>query len=89
MRYLRSSPRIKGNADIAAGGLSITAERERCFDFSQPTLDAGLQILVPHEDHADSTPGLRSFVDLLWSKSMLVWLGPPQRSPSSRPTSCG
>jgi polar amino acid transport system substrate-binding protein len=64
-----------GKADIAAGGLSITAERERRFDFSQPTLDAGLQILVPHEDHRDSTPGLRSFLDLLLSKSMLVWLG--------------
>jgi polar amino acid transport system substrate-binding protein len=64
-----------GRADIAAGGLSITAERERRFDFSQPTLDAGLQILVPHEDHKDSAPGLRSFLNLLWSKSMLVWLG--------------
>ncbi|WP_319437168.1 transporter substrate-binding domain-containing protein [Mycobacterium sp. RTGN5] len=61
-------------ADIAAGGLSITAERERRFDFSQPTLDAGLQIMVPQHDHSTSVPGLRSFVNLLWSKSMLVWL---------------
>ncbi|MBB3747856.1 polar amino acid transport system substrate-binding protein [Mycolicibacterium sp. BK634] len=63
-----------GKADIAGGGLSITAEREKRFDFSQPILDAGLQIMVPHNEHADSAPGLRSFLNLLWSKSMLIWL---------------
>ncbi|WP_445167153.1 transporter substrate-binding domain-containing protein [Mycolicibacterium sp. Dal123E01] len=63
-----------GKAEVAAGGLSITAEREQRFDFSQPILDSGLQIMVPRNDHAVSMPGLRSFVDLLWSKSMLIWL---------------
>jgi len=63
-----------GKADIAAGGLSITAERAQRFDFSQPILDAGLQILVPRNDHTDNTPGLRSFLGLLWSKTMLFWL---------------
>lgn len=63
-----------GRADIAAGGLSITAEREQRFDFSQPILDAGLQIMVPRNEHSESMPGLRSFLDLLWSKSMLIWL---------------
>lgn len=63
-----------GKADIAGGGLSITAEREGRFDFSQPILDAGLQILVPANDHMDTSPGLRTFLELLWSKTMLFWL---------------
>lgn len=63
-----------GTADIAAGGISITAEREQRVDFSQPILDAGLQIMVPRDNHSTSMPGLRSFLDLLWSKSMLIWL---------------
>ena len=33
-------------ADLAIAAISITAERERRFDFSQPMFDAGLQILV-------------------------------------------
>lgn len=33
-------------ADLAVAAISITAERERIFDFSQPILDAGLQIMV-------------------------------------------
>lgn len=34
-----------GQADVAIGGISLTADRERSFDFSHPTLDAGLQII--------------------------------------------
>lgn len=34
------------SADLAIAAISITAEREREFDFSQPILDAGLQIMV-------------------------------------------
>jgi polar amino acid transport system substrate-binding protein len=36
-----------GRADFAAADISITAERERIFDFSQPIISAGLQIIVP------------------------------------------
>jgi len=61
-------------ADVAAGAISITADRERKFDFSQPILNAGLQIIVPARSNAPSAPGLKNFLDLLFSKSMLVWL---------------
>jgi polar amino acid transport system substrate-binding protein len=61
-------------ADVGAAAISITAERERSFDFSQPILNAGLQILVPANDRGASTPGLRNFLNLLFSKTMLVWL---------------
>ena len=64
-----------GKADIAASALSITAEREKQFDFSQPILNGGLQIMVPRGHHGESSgPGLQAFLDLLFSKMMLVWL---------------
>ena len=36
-----------GEADLAIGNISVTAEREQSFDFSYPVFDSGLQILVP------------------------------------------
>ena len=35
-----------GEADAAIAAVSITSERERTFDFSQPVLESGLQVLV-------------------------------------------
>lgn len=63
-----------GRAQVGATALSITADREEHFDFSQPILDAGLQIMVPRHRETLSTPGLSSLLDLLWSKTMLIWL---------------
>jgi len=63
-----------GRADVGATAVSITADRQQHYDFSQPILDAGLQIMVPRHNDDDSTPGLRSLLGLLWSKSMLIWL---------------
>ena len=34
-------------ADLGIAAISITAEREKDWDFSQPMFDAGLQILIP------------------------------------------
>ena len=64
-----------GRADAAAGAVSITAERSQIFDFSQPTLNAGLQIAVPAGATERNSPGLVDFLKLLFSKSILVWLG--------------
>src|SRR5437879_1305492 len=36
----------EGKADVGIAAISITAERDKQFDFSQPMFDAGLQILV-------------------------------------------
>ena len=35
-----------GKADVAVGALSITAEREKVVDFTQPFFESGLQVLV-------------------------------------------
>jgi len=64
-----------GRADAAAGAISVTSERTQMFDFSQPTLNAGLQIGVPVGAAERSSPGLKDFLKLLFSKSILVWLG--------------
>jgi polar amino acid transport system substrate-binding protein len=63
-----------GQADAAAGAISITADRTQRFDFSQPILNAGLQIMVPVGTNQRSNPGLADFLKLLFSKSMLIWL---------------
>lgn len=61
-------------ADVAVGGISLTADREQSFDFSQPTLNAGLQIIVPVQDTRPSVPGLGGYLELLLSRTMLIWL---------------
>lgn len=38
-----------GKFDMAISGISITADRERDLNFSQPYLDSGLRMLVPAE----------------------------------------
>lgn len=65
----------EGRADMAANSITITAERRKGFDFSQPTLDSGLRIAVPADSAQPSLPGLKDFLKLLFSKTMLVWLG--------------
>ena len=63
-----------GKADAAAGALSITADRAMRFDFSQPTLGAGLQIMVPAGATKRTSPGLVDFLKLLFSKAVLIWI---------------
>ena len=64
----------EGRADFAATDISITAEREKMFNFSQPIISAGLQIIVPAASTERVQPGLVDFVKLLFSKTMVVWL---------------
>ena len=64
----------EGRADFGASAVSITAERAKRFDFSQPMLDAGLQIMAPVSNTKKSQPGLIDFLKLVFSKTMVVWL---------------
>ncbi|MCB0940218.1 MAG: transporter substrate-binding domain-containing protein [Mycolicibacterium sp.] len=64
----------KGRVDLAATNISITADREKYLDFSQPILTAGLQIVVPAGTTERTQPGLVDFLRLLFSKTMLFWL---------------
>ena len=47
-------------ADVGVGAVSITSAREREFDFSQPILNAGLQIMV----RSQGTDGIKGPEDL-------------------------
>lgn len=64
----------EGKTDAAAGAISITADRAMSYDFSQPILNAGLQIMVPTGATARTSAGLVDFLKLLFSKAVLVWL---------------
>lgn len=63
-----------GESDLGACNISITADREKRFNFTQPIIAAGLQIIVPASSTERVQPGLVSFVKLLFSQTMLVWL---------------
>ena len=61
-------------ADLGASAVSITGERTKQFDFSQPILNAGLQIIAPVGNTQHAHPGLVDFLKLLFSHTMAVWL---------------
>ena len=62
-------------ADVGVGAVSITSKRFADFDFSEPILNAGLQVLVPgHGSSGDPGP-LQTILRLLLSEAILVWLG--------------
>jgi polar amino acid transport system substrate-binding protein len=64
-----------GKADMGVAAISIVSKREAEFDFSQPILNAGLQIMVRGRGQdADANP-LWDLLALLFSPAILVWLG--------------
>jgi len=64
-----------GGADLAISAISITEERERDWDFSQPMFEAGLQILVPDKAGGDSGGlGLGRILSALFDPSFLPFL---------------
>jgi polar amino acid transport system substrate-binding protein len=60
-------------AALGIAAISITAERELQWDFSQPMFDSGLQILVPAQ--ASHGGVLSAIVDRLFSAAVLLVLG--------------
>ena len=61
--------------DVAVGAVSITADRDVRYDFSQPILGGGLQILTRTQKAGPETTAFDSLMHLLFSPSVLVWLG--------------
>jgi polar amino acid transport system substrate-binding protein len=62
-------------ADLGIAAISITSERNKEFDFSQPMLNAGLQIMVRGKSESTEANPLRDLLRLLFSPTILVWLG--------------
>ncbi len=62
-------------AEIGVAAISITAAREIEFEFSQPILNAGLQIMIRGGSRETDANPLTDLLGLLFSKTSLVWLG--------------
>jgi polar amino acid transport system substrate-binding protein len=60
-------------ADLAIAAISITAEREKGWDFSQPMFDAGLQIMV--STHTSEGAFVRNIISDVFTASILPLLG--------------
>ncbi len=62
-------------ADLGIAAISVTAERDKVFDFSQPMMDSGLQILVRGDGSGGPPNPLGGLLRSVFSKAALVWLG--------------
>ena len=62
-------------ADIVAVPVVITVARDEEFDFSLPIMQAGLQIMVRDTGEAATPNPLVDLVNLLFSKTTVIWLG--------------
>jgi len=64
-----------GKAGLGVGAISVTAARETEFDFSQPIMNAGLQIMVRGAGKDGDSNPLADLLKLLFSWTSLAWLG--------------
>lgn len=62
-----------GKADLGIAAISVTAERSKDFDFSQPMFDSGLQILVRTQSVGGGS--IPSVLALLFSSAILPLIG--------------
>ncbi len=55
--------------DTAIANISITSEREKDMDYSQPIYDSGLQIMIPKKASGGS------FLKVIWESGIIMFLG--------------
>ncbi len=58
---------VAGRNNLAIANISITAEREKIADFSQPIFQSGMAIAV-------KSGGRRSFISLFWDSGILLFI---------------
>ena len=58
-----------GKSNVGIAAISITAERSKSVDFSQPMFDSGLQIMV--RTQSGKAPWLRGLLAIVWSSAIL------------------
>ncbi|MGO9453792.1 MAG: transporter substrate-binding domain-containing protein [Candidatus Binataceae bacterium] len=67
---------LSRSADVTVAPVVITAARDAVFDFSIPTLEEGLQIMVRSTgERAWTESPLWDLLRLLFSRTIAVWLG--------------
>lgn len=65
-----------GKAEVGIAAISVTAEREKEFDFSQPMLSSGLQIIIPGSAGSTGASNpLPELIRIVFSRDILYWLG--------------
>ena len=62
-------------SSLGVAAISITSAREAEFDFSQPIMNAGLQIMVRGQGKDGESSPLHDLMSLLFSWTSLAWLG--------------
>ena len=71
---LLETVRVK-EADVAAAGITITAERESKLDFTHPFYDSGLQIMVPAAGEGDGGFGVvQAFLSAKFASVMGIFV---------------
>jgi polar amino acid transport system substrate-binding protein len=65
----------KQEADLGVSAVSITSDRQKDFDFSQPILNGGLQIMVRGTSEGVGSNPLSDLFRLFFSWTLLDWLG--------------
>ena len=63
------------NVDLGISAILMTATRDREFDFSQPILEAGQQVMIRSGRDTVTESPLQDLLRLLFSRTTLAWLG--------------
>lgn len=74
-QYTLMDAMIAKKVDVIAAPVIITSARDEVIDFSLPIMQAGLLIAVRDTGEPSSVNPLEDLLELLFSKTMLVWLG--------------
>ena len=64
-----------GSVDVAIAAITVTSEREREVDFTQPFFSTGLGIAVPEHREIEWLPILKSFVTLRFLQAVSILIG--------------
>jgi ABC-type amino acid transport substrate-binding protein len=64
-----------GSVDVAISAITVTAERERVVDFTQPFFSTGLGIAVPEHREMEWLPILKSFLTLRFLQAVGILIG--------------
>jgi polar amino acid transport system substrate-binding protein len=62
------------NADVVVSPIVITAARDKEFDFSLPTMEAGFQVMVRDTGETAAPDPLADLLTLLFSRTTALWL---------------
>ncbi|MDM8553941.1 transporter substrate-binding domain-containing protein [Desulfococcaceae bacterium HSG7] len=64
-----------GECHIGFSGITITAEREKCVDFSQPFFDSGLTVAIRNEPSSGNTNTFITIMTVIGYSTILFFIG--------------